>query len=162
MRQRKLWFLAGFLALSLGGFGGTESSFRFPVEYHKLANGLKVVLSPDHTAPIVAVAVHYHIGLRIEPRNRKELKDIQNYMSGTFVLTNSSWQGILDVLSTRDLHGLGPDYLTSYVRKLQALTPKDIQRVARECLEPEKMLIVVVGDKTQVGDSLKDFGPIVD
>jgi predicted Zn-dependent peptidase len=41
-----------------------------PVEYHKLDNGLKVVLSPDHTAPTVAVAVYYGIGFRIEPRDR--------------------------------------------------------------------------------------------
>jgi predicted Zn-dependent peptidase len=41
-----------------------------PVEYHKLDNGLKVVLSPDRTAPTVAVAVYYGIGFRVEPRER--------------------------------------------------------------------------------------------
>jgi zinc protease len=41
-----------------------------PVIYRTLPNGLKVVLSPDTTAPIVTVAVYYHIGFRIEPRNR--------------------------------------------------------------------------------------------
>ena len=41
-----------------------------PVEYYKLDNGLKVVLSPDSTAPTVTVAVYYHIGFRIEPRGR--------------------------------------------------------------------------------------------
>ncbi|HYK01855.1 MAG TPA: pitrilysin family protein [Thermoanaerobaculia bacterium] len=41
-----------------------------PVDYHKLDNGLKVVLSPDHTAPTVAVAVYYGIGFRVEPRDR--------------------------------------------------------------------------------------------
>ena len=41
-----------------------------PVVYEKLANGLKVVLSPDRTAPVVTVAVYYNIGFRIEPRDR--------------------------------------------------------------------------------------------
>ncbi|HYI09050.1 MAG TPA: pitrilysin family protein [Thermoanaerobaculia bacterium] len=41
-----------------------------PVEYHKLENGLKVVLSPDRTAPIATVAVYYGIGFRVEPRDR--------------------------------------------------------------------------------------------
>jgi zinc protease len=41
-----------------------------PVAYHKLDNGLKVVLSPDRTAPTVAVAVYYGIGFRVEPRER--------------------------------------------------------------------------------------------
>ena len=43
---------------------------RIPVEYYKLDNGLKVVLSRDTSAPTVTVAVYYHIGFRIEPRGR--------------------------------------------------------------------------------------------
>ncbi len=46
------------------------STYTVPVQYQKLDNGLKVVLSPDHTAPTVAVAVYYGIGFRVEPRNR--------------------------------------------------------------------------------------------
>ena len=41
-----------------------------PVEYHKLDNGLKVVFSPDRTAPTVVVALYYGIGFRVEPRDR--------------------------------------------------------------------------------------------
>ena len=46
------------------------TTYTVPVQYEKLDNGLKVVLSPDHTAPTVAVAVYYGIGFRVEPRNR--------------------------------------------------------------------------------------------
>ena len=45
-------------------------TLKVPVEYHKLDNGLKVVLSPDHTAPTATVAVYYGIGFRVEPRDR--------------------------------------------------------------------------------------------
>ncbi|MGZ7031927.1 MAG: M16 family metallopeptidase [Thermoanaerobaculia bacterium] len=48
----------------------TTSTYNVPVQYQKLDNGLKVVLSPDHTAPTVAVAVYYGIGFRVEPRDR--------------------------------------------------------------------------------------------
>ncbi|HVT38447.1 MAG TPA: pitrilysin family protein [Gemmatimonadaceae bacterium] len=41
-----------------------------PVEYYKLANGLRVVLSRDTTAPTVGVGVYYRVGFRREPRNR--------------------------------------------------------------------------------------------
>ena len=44
--------------------------FTVPVEYHKLDNGLKVVLSEDRTAPTAVVAVYYNIGFRVEPRDR--------------------------------------------------------------------------------------------
>lgn len=45
-------------------------SFKIPVEYHKLDNGLKVALSEDHTSPTVVIAVYYNIGFRIEPKSR--------------------------------------------------------------------------------------------
>jgi zinc protease len=44
--------------------------FSVPVDYFKLDNGLKVVLSRDATAPTVTVGVYYRIGFRIEPRGR--------------------------------------------------------------------------------------------
>jgi predicted Zn-dependent peptidase len=47
-----------------------QEKIDFPVIYDTLPNGLKVVLSPDSSAPIATVAVYYHIGFRIEPRDR--------------------------------------------------------------------------------------------
>ena len=46
------------------------SGINVPVTYYKLKNGLKVVLSPEHSAPLVTVAVYYNIGFRIEPKDR--------------------------------------------------------------------------------------------
>ena len=41
-----------------------------PVDYRKLPNGLRVVLSTDHSAPIICVAVYYNVGFRLEPQGR--------------------------------------------------------------------------------------------
>lgn len=51
-----------------------------PVEYYKLKNGLKVVLSPDTTAPIVDIGVYYNIGFRIEPKNRTGFAHLFEHM----------------------------------------------------------------------------------
>ncbi|MGH3889129.1 MAG: M16 family metallopeptidase, partial [Pseudonocardiaceae bacterium] len=42
------------------------------VELHRetLPNGLRVVLAPDRSAPVVAVGVHYDVGFRSEPEGR--------------------------------------------------------------------------------------------
>jgi len=71
--------------LAMGGCGAghdrAESArFEVPVEYHTLDNGLKVVLSEDHTAPIVIVAVYYNIGFRIEPKNRTGFAHLFEHM----------------------------------------------------------------------------------
>src|SRR5882757_2622244 len=41
-------------------------------ELHRytLANGLRVVLAPDRTVPVVGVSVHYDVGFRSEPEGR--------------------------------------------------------------------------------------------
>lgn len=42
----------------------------YPVERFTLSNGLRVVLSPDRSAPVVGVAVVYDVGIRSEPPGR--------------------------------------------------------------------------------------------
>ncbi len=48
----------------------SSSNFSVPVVYKKLANGLRVVISEDHSSPVVIVEVMYRIGFRIEPKER--------------------------------------------------------------------------------------------
>jgi zinc protease len=59
---------------------GSVGDFKIPVEYYKLPNGLRVVLSPDHTSPIICVGVYYHIGFRIEPRDRTGFAHLFEHM----------------------------------------------------------------------------------
>ena len=57
-----------------------DASFKVPLEYYKLKNGLKIILSQDKTAPTVAVAVYYNIGFRIEPRDRTGFAHLFEHM----------------------------------------------------------------------------------
>ena len=54
--------------------------YNVPVEYFKLDNGLKVVLSKDDTAPTVTVAVYYNIGFRNEPKDRTGFAHLFEHM----------------------------------------------------------------------------------
>jgi zinc protease len=70
-------------ARTAGGTGSATragASFSVPVEYYKLPNGLRVALSPDHSAPTVAVAVYYRIGFRVEPRDRTGFAHLFEHM----------------------------------------------------------------------------------
>jgi zinc protease len=42
----------------------------YPVERFTLPNGLRVVLAPDRSAPVIGVAVVYDVGIRSEPEGR--------------------------------------------------------------------------------------------
>jgi predicted Zn-dependent peptidase len=100
--------------------------------------------------------------LRRVPPSREELDGIQKYLAGTFVLRNSSRAGIISQLAFVRLHGLGDDYLTSYVKRVYAVTPDEVKRIADQYLDPSKMAIVVVGDRKVVRGQVIGFGRIVE
>src|SRR4026208_1455269 len=57
-----------------------ETRLRVPVDYYKLPNGLKVVLSHDATTPTVVVAVYYNIGVPTEPKARTGFAHLFEHM----------------------------------------------------------------------------------
>jgi len=58
----------------------SAESFTVPVEYYKLPNGLKVILSRDSTAPTVVTAIYYRIGFRVEPKDRTGFAHLFEHM----------------------------------------------------------------------------------
>ena len=74
--------IAAVLAMGWPGVWAAPpgAELKVPVEYYKLPNGLRVVLSQDHTAPTVCVAVYYRIGFRVEPRDRTGFAHLFEHM----------------------------------------------------------------------------------
>ncbi len=81
-RSRALAALVASLlaTASVAAPGPAPAPFTVPVEYSKLPNGLKVVLSRDTTAPTAVVAVYYNIGFRIEPKDRTGFAHLFEHM----------------------------------------------------------------------------------
>lgn len=96
--------------------------------------------------------------LRTEPPGAEELLGIQNNIAGTFVLQNSSRPGILNQLQYVNLHGLGEEWLRRYTSRIRAVTPADVQRIAQTYVIPDKMTLVVVGDRSLIDTQLQPFG----
>ena len=55
-------------------------SLQIPLETATLANGLRVVVAPDATAPVVTVGVYYKIGFRLEPQGRSGFAHLFEHM----------------------------------------------------------------------------------
>jgi len=88
-----------------------------------------------------------------------ELKGIQSYLSGLFVIQNSSRGALISQLRYVDFQGLGEEYLKTYVQKVNAVTPADVQKQTAEHIKPDRMTIVVVGDKAKIAEQLVPFTP---
>lgn len=118
----------------------------------------------DVTTNVTGAAVKEIFGevdrLQAEPPSDKELKGFQNYRAGVFILQNSSRGGIIGQLEFVDLHGLSGDYLNGYVTRLYAITPAQVQQMAKKYIQDDKATIVVVGDKKVIEEQLKPFGPL--
>jgi predicted Zn-dependent peptidase len=80
--RREYFFLAALLGsgVLLHAQAGGADQFTVPVTYYTLPNGLRVVLSVDHTAPTVVTAIYYRIGFRIEPRDRTGFAHLFEHM----------------------------------------------------------------------------------
>ena len=104
----------------------------------------------DVTTNVTGASIKEILGeierLRNEPPSETELRGIQNFVAGTFVLPNSNRRGIANQLAFLDLYGLSEGYLRTFVQRVYALKPEDIQRLAKTHIDPASLAIVVVGD----------------
>lgn len=100
--------------------------------------------------------------LRNEPPTEEELKGIQNWAAGIFVLQNASRGGIINALSFAELHGLGSGYLTNFVKNIYSLTPGDVRDMVKANLKEEEMVIVIAGDREKIIGEVSAFGPVAD
>ncbi|MGH9773472.1 MAG: M16 family metallopeptidase [Candidatus Acidiferrales bacterium] len=53
---------------------------QIPIETDTLENGLRVIVSPDRSAPVTTVGVYYQIGFRLEPRGRSGFAHLFEHM----------------------------------------------------------------------------------
>jgi len=60
------------------------------------------------------------------------------------------------------LYGLPMDYYNNYVANIESVTQADVQRVARQYINPSSLAIVIVGDRKGIESGLKavNAGPI--
>jgi zinc protease len=106
--------------------------------------------------------IFFEIGrLQKEPPSTEELRGIQNYAAGVFVLQNSSANGIINQLSFLDFHGLPESYLTDAVKNIYAVTPEQVQQLCTAHLKTDQMTIVITGDKKKIGKQVAPYGTVI-
>jgi predicted Zn-dependent peptidase len=98
MRMRQLPVLLAGLGLSVSAFAATASAtsdkWDLPVATKKLDNGLTVIVTEDHSSPTVGVSVVYHVGMRLEPKNRTGFAHLFEHLM--FQGTPNAKKGVFD------------------------------------------------------------------
>jgi predicted Zn-dependent peptidase len=109
------------------------------------------IAAADITNNVVGPAIQEILGeiarLRREPPPAEELLSFQSFMAGILVQENSTAQGILESLRWMDLYRVSTSYFGTFIQNLYKVEPADIRGIAERYLRPDRMAIVVVGDR---------------
>ena len=91
-------FLLAALMACVSPAPAARQNVTVPIEYQKLDNGLKVVLSRDSSSPTAVVGVYYNIGFRNEPKDRTGFAHLFEHMmfQGSQHLGKNAFIGLVE------------------------------------------------------------------
>jgi zinc protease len=132
----------------------------------RLTTGIFRVRTPvrnEVVAPALAAILEHLERIRDKQVSGEELDKAKNYLAGSFARNLETQDGLAGALLHVQLRRLPPDYLDTYVRKVQAVKAADVERAAATFIRPSELVIVAVGDSVQIKEPLRRFseGPVV-
>jgi zinc protease len=86
---------------------------------------------------------------------KEEVEDAKQYLLGRLPFHFTTNDAISGQLLMIERFGLGLDYLDHYRKAVAAVTPKDVQAVAKKYIDPEHMILVAAGALDESGRPLK-------
>ncbi len=84
--------------------------------------------------------------IRETPVSDQELAEAKSFLMGSFPLRLDSTAKLAQVLAQVEFYGLGFEYFTHYPKWIERVTKEDVQRVAKQYLDPQRYALVVVGN----------------
>jgi zinc protease len=112
----------------------------------------------ESTAEVLRLMVDEISRLQRQRVQSRELEDAQAYLTGSFPLTIETPGAIALQVLNAVFYGLDLTELQTYRERVNAITPDDIQRVARQYLHPDRLSIVLVGDASVFAKHLAGVG----
>jgi zinc protease len=85
-----------------------------------------------------------------EPVPAAELEKAKNYLALLLPRNFETTRGTADALAQAWLYGLPADYYATYADRIRAVTAADVTRVANQYIQPDKLAVVVVGDRKTI------------
>lgn len=86
-----------------------------------------------------------------EPVSDEELSDAKSFLTGSFPRRLDTMGKIANFLTLTEFYGLGMDYDRKYMGYINSITKEDVLRAAKEYLDPDRYVLVVVADIEKAG-----------
>jgi len=100
--------------------------------------------------------------IRDDTALEQELMDAKNFLTGVFPIRAETQEGLINLIVSQQLYGLPEDYLQTYRDKISAVTPKEVQRVAKQYIHPESLAMVIVGDAEEILPQAREYAAEVE
>jgi zinc protease len=84
--------------------------------------------------------------IRETPVSDQELSEAKSFLIGSFPLRLDSTAKLAQVVAQVEFYGLGFEYFSQYPKWIERVTKEDVQRVAKQYLDPHRYALVVVGN----------------
>lgn len=96
--------------------------------------------------------------LRSEDVPESDLSFAKDFLTRSVARAFETPGQIATQLANLAIYGLPDDYFDTYVQNVKAVTAQDVKRVAEKCIDPDNMLIVIVGDVGSIRGGLEKLG----
>jgi len=98
----------------------------------------------------------------LEPVSDAELARAENYLTLKYPENFQSVAQVAGQLLDLFVYHLPDGYFNDYSARVRAVTKEDVRRVAQKYLDPEKVAVVVVGDRQQIEQGIipLNLGPV--
>ena len=90
--------------------------------------------------------------MRDQPVTEQELNDAKDYLIGSFPLRFDTNRKVASFLAQVEYFQLGLDYPDRYADLIRKVSREDVQRVAKQYLQPDKLVTVIVGNVKKIGE----------
>ncbi|MFN4255931.1 MAG: M16 family metallopeptidase [Saprospiraceae bacterium] len=90
---------------------------------------------------------------------QKELQLVKNVLTGQFSMNLEEPETVAEFALNTARFGLAPDYYEKYLETLANVTAEEVQAMAKKYVRPDRAHILVVGNKDDVAERLKQFSP---
>lgn len=139
-------------------FTYTPFGFQTRTKYsNRFAAGADV--ASDKTEQSIQVILDELRGLNSKEPELKELDRIRQYTLGSYLMSLESGSFVASLIQNTDFYGAQIYEIENFPSRLNSLTPYDMKDVSKDFINPDRALIVVVGNP-EIKESLSKYGQL--
>lgn len=116
--------------------------------------------NPENIVRVFESVIQEMKTIQTEPISEQELSDARDHFLHEYAAQLETPLQIAEIIGEFELLGIDFQKIRDFPKKINALTLTDIQHAANEYLNPDRLKLVVVGDKNTIAEELRTLDDV--